>query len=230
MITNHGGEGLTGFVKSDTDKDLNKNIQNLMEKEDIKKVINDYYSHLQFVYNTYVLLGFSKLEQTKGMRKNEFREFLVNFSVLGLLVTVSQMNWIYVKITSEKLDKRNGESYFDFDDFILSIGYLSIFARFTQRSRQLIQKDIDETTGGTIENFMKFLQFKLPFNQNELENFINDRRGMTVKNILNDRKELKYDKVTQDLITNNVKKNEEDENKNEQDNNAYQDKPEENEN
>ena len=75
MITNHGGKGLTGFVKKDIDKDLNKNIQNLMEKEDIKKVINDYYSHLQFVYNTYVLLGFSKLEQTKGMRKKNLEHF-----------------------------------------------------------------------------------------------------------------------------------------------------------
>ena len=64
------------------------------------------------------------------------------------------MNWIYVKISSEKLDKRNGESYFDFDDFILLIGYLSIFAKFTQRNRQLIQKDIDETTGETIEKIL----------------------------------------------------------------------------
>ena len=140
------------------------------------------------------------------------------------------MNQIYVKITSEKLDKRNRESYFDFDDFILLIGYLSIFAKFTKRSRQLIQKDIDEPTGETIENLMKFLQLKLPFYQNELENIINDRRGMRVKKILNDRKELKYEKVTQDLITNNVKKNGEDENKNEQDNNAYKDNPEENQN
>ena len=226
MITKNGGEGITGFVDKDTDKDLNKNIQKLMEKEDIKNVINEYSKHLEFVYNTYVLLGFSKLEQARGMRKNEFKEFLINFSVLGLLVTVSQMNWIFLKITNEKLDIRNGDSYFDYDDFITSIGYLAIFSRFTQRSRQLLQSDIDETTGGTIENFMHFLQFKLPFKKNELENFINDKRGMTVKNLINNQKELKYKEVTQDLITNNVKKNGEEENKNEQDNNAN----EENEN
>ena len=227
MITKNGGDGIGGLVDKNTDKDLNENIKKLMEKDDIKQVINEYKEHLQFVYNTYVLLGFSKLEQTKGMRKNEFKEFLINFSVLGLLVTVNQMNWIFIKITNDKLDERNGDSFFDFDDFITSIGYLSIFARFTQRSRQLIQSDIDETNGGTIENFMHFLQFKLPFKRNELENFINDKRGMTVKKLINTQKELKYNEVTQDLITNNVNKNKEEENKKENDNNENQ---EENEN
>ena len=91
MITKNGGDGIGGLVDKNTDKDLNENIKKLMEKDDIKQVINEYKEHLQFVYNTYVLLGFSKLEQTKGMRKNEFKEFLINFSVLGLLVTVNQM-------------------------------------------------------------------------------------------------------------------------------------------
>ena len=71
MITNHGGEELTGFIERVTDKDLNKNIQNLMEKENIKKVIDEYYVHLQL----YDLLGFSKLEQIKGMRKKNLENF-----------------------------------------------------------------------------------------------------------------------------------------------------------
>ena len=46
-----------------------------MEKEDIKKVIDEYYVHLQL----YVLLAFSKLEQIKGMSKKNLEHFQLIF-------------------------------------------------------------------------------------------------------------------------------------------------------
>ena len=35
-----------------------------------------------------------------------------------------------------------------------------------------------------VENFMKSLGLKLPFNKLEIEKFINERRGMSAKNLL----------------------------------------------
>ena len=221
LITKNGGEEKGGFVDKAFEKDLNKKINELMEKEDIKMVLDKYSEHLHYVYDKYVTFGNTKLNGHMGMGKNEFKEFLINFTILGLLVSVNQMNWIFIKVSSEKIDERQGQSFFDYNDFITSIGYLSIFARFTQRSRQLIQNDLDETNGSTIENFMKFLGFEEKFNKKAIEETINDRRSMSVKKLLGVQKENKYKEVTQDLVTNKVvgytdQENEEDKKDNEE--------------
>ena len=47
------------------------------------------------------------------------------------------MKYIFQKISSEKLEQRYNQSYFNFDDFLLLISYLSIFSTFTQTSRKI---------------------------------------------------------------------------------------------
>ena len=43
----------------------------------------------------------------KCIRKhNEFKQFLINFAVLGLLISTDQMNWIFNKIAKEKQKDR----------------------------------------------------------------------------------------------------------------------------
>ena len=57
--------------------------------------------------------------------------------------------------------------------------------------------DIDNTNGVTIEYFLKFMGLELPFNKNDLEQYINDRRSMTVKELINLQQELRKNDVVE---------------------------------
>ena len=183
------------------EKKLNQTMRELMEREDIKNVIDKYKNHFECIYNIYSKIGFHKIGfySNESIKENEFKEFLINFTVLGLLISVEQMKWIFKKIANEKLNERNNQSYFDFNDFILSIGYLSIFSKFTERSRKILPSDIENTNGETIENFIEFLGLKTPFNKLEMENFINDRRSMDFKNLIKLQKEIKNSEALKEI-------------------------------
>ena len=101
------------------------------------------------------------------------------------------MNWIFNKISKEKHNEIEDQAHLDFDDFQIAICMLAIFSRFAERSRKILPSDIDFTNGETIEYFFKFLGLKLPFNKIEMENFINDRRALTMKNLLELQRKIK---------------------------------------
>ena len=178
-----------------------KNQKEILSQEDIKNIIDKYKSHLECIYNIYSKIGFHKIGfyNNESIKENEFKEFLINFTVLGLLISVDQMKWIFKKVANEKLNERNNQSYFDFNDFILSIVYLSIFSKFTERSRKILPSDIENTNGETIENFIQFLGLKIPFNKLEMENFINDRRAMDFKNLIKLQKEIKNSETLKEI-------------------------------
>ena len=172
-----------------------------MEREEIKNLINKYKPHLQCIYNIYSKIGYNKISffSNISIRENEFKEFLLNFTILGLLISIEQMKYIFQKISSEKLDQRYNQSYFNFDDFLLSIGYLSIFSTFTQRSRKILPSDIQNCNVNVFNNFIQFLGLKLPFNKLEVENFINDRRALDFKNIINLQKQIRNSQIMKDI-------------------------------
>ena len=101
------------------------------------------------------------------------------------------MNWIFNKISKSNLDKKENQNYLDFDDFQISICLLAIFSRFTERSRKILPSDLNGVNGETVEYFFKFLGLKLPYNKLEMENFINDRRALTMKNLLELQRKIK---------------------------------------
>ena len=107
------------------------------------------------------------------------------------------MNYIFNVITRPKLKERENQSYLDFHDFEMALMYLGIFARFADRNRKILQNDIDNTNGTTIDYFLKFMGLELPFNKNDLEQYINDRRSMTVKELLNLQQELRKNDVVE---------------------------------
>ena len=172
-----------------------------MEREEIKNLINKYKPHLQCIYDIYSKIGYNKISffSNISIRENEFKEFLLNFTILGLLISIEQMKYIFQKISSEKLDQRYNQSYFNFDDFLLSIGYLSIFSTFTQRSRKILPSDIQNCNVNVFNNFIQFLGLKLPFNKLEVENFINDRRALDFKNIINLQKQIRNSQIMKDI-------------------------------
>ena len=165
---------------------LLETLENLRKREDINSIFNKYNKHLKVIYEVYSKIGYNKISffSKECIHINEFKQFLINFAVLGLLISTDQMNWIFNKIAKEKQKDRDGQVYLDFDDFQISLCMLAIFSRFTERSRKLLPSDIDSTNGETIEYFFKFLGLKLPYNKLEMENFINDRRALTMKSLL----------------------------------------------
>ena len=173
--------------------ELNNIINNFLEREDIKKVFDDYKEHLKLIYSIYSKIDCNKLNMKakEAIKEESFKQFLINFTVLGLLVSSSQMTYIYNIITRMSLDKRENQSYLDYHDFEMALCYLAIFSRFASRDRKILQSDIDNTNGQTIEYFFNYLGLELPFDKYQLEQYINSRRAMTVKNLLSLQQELK---------------------------------------
>ena len=175
------------------ESNLNQTMEDLIKRSDINAIFNKYNKHLQYIYDVYSKIGYNKISffSKEVIHINEFKQFLVNFTVLGLLISTDQMLWIFNKVAKQKQDERDGQVYLDFEDFQKVICFLAIFSKFTERSRKLLPSDIDNTNGETIEYFIKFLGLRTPFNKKEMENFINDRRGMTMKNLLDLQREIK---------------------------------------
>ena len=175
------------------ESNLLQTLENLRKREDISSIFGKYKKHLKLIYEVYSKIGYNKISfhSKECIRLNEFKQFLINFAVLGLLISTDQMNWIFNKIAKDKQTQREDQAYLDFDDFQITICMLAIFSRFTERSRKILPSDIDSTNGETIEYFFKFLGLKLPFNKIEMENFINDRRALTMKNLLELQRKIK---------------------------------------
>ena len=175
------------------DSKLLDTMDNLRKREDINAVFDKYSKHVKLIYEIYSKIGNNKISffAKDCIRINEFKQFLINFGVLGLLISTDQMNWIFNKISKSKMDKKERQSYLDFDDFQVTLILLAIFSRFTGRSRKILPSDLNSTNGETVEYFFTFLGFKVPFNKFEMENFINDRRALTMKNLLELQRKIK---------------------------------------
>ena len=175
------------------DNKLLDTMENLRKREDINAVFDKYIKHVKLIYEIYSKIGNNKISffAKDCIRINEFKQFLINFGVLGLLISTDQMNWIFNKISKSKMDKKERQSYLDFDDFQVTLILLAIFSRFTGRSRKILPSDLNSTNGETVEYFFAFLGFKVPFNKLEMENFINDRRALTMKNLLELQRKIK---------------------------------------
>ncbi len=175
------------------ESNLIQTLDNLRKREDVSKIFEKYNKHLKTIYDVYSKIGYNKISffSKECIRLNEFKQFLINFGILGLLISTDQMNWIFTKIAKDKQNERDLQAYLDYDDFQITLCMLAIFSRFTERSRKLLPSDIDSTNGETIEYFFKFLGLKLPYNRIEMENFINDRRALTMKNLIDLQRKIK---------------------------------------
>ena len=74
-----------------------------------------------------------------GIKEEGFKQFLTNFTILGLLISSNQMNWIYKVITRKSLNEKENQSYFDYHDFKLALCYLTIMARFAEKERKILE-------------------------------------------------------------------------------------------
>ena len=169
---------------NDFEKNINNSIIKMMQKESIKTCIEKYSNHLKVIYDTYSKMSLNKLNSKQVLYIDEFNQFLINFTIIGIYISLEQMNWIFKNISKASRNKRNNELYLDFEDFKLSIIYLTIFSNLENKSWKLKPKDIEEINDEKIEKFLGDLGLKLPFNKAELENFIRERKNMSSKNYL----------------------------------------------
>ena len=206
----------------DFDNKFIDTMENLRKREDINAVFDKYSKHVKLIYEIYSKIGNNKISfyARDCIRINEFKQFLINFAVLGILISTDQMNWIFNKISKSNLEKKERQSYLDYDDFQITLILLAIFSRFTEKSKKILPNDLNSTNGETVEYFFKFLGFKIPFNKLEMENFINDRRALTIKNLLDLQKKIKMD--VNDYKEGKYKDNEEDKKKEEKKKNMKQ--------
>ena len=211
------------------EKSLNDKMKDLIFKEEIKAVFDKFNNHLKLIYDIYSKIGYNKISfySKEVVRIDEFKQFLINFTVLGVIISAEQMIWIFNNIAKVSQNERSNEMYFDFDDFKLSLCYLAIFLKFynrkgeilhkefVDRERQklnkdlsnnkkkildnelcninlkILDKDIEETSAENIEHFFNNIGLKIPFNRLEIEKFINERRSITIKNLLKIQNNLK---------------------------------------
>ena len=188
------------------EKNIYNSMKQLLEKNEIKECLDKYMNHLQIIYNIYSKIGYNKIsfKSKEVIHMEEFNQFLINFAILGIYITSDQMSWIFKNIAKVSQNDRYNEMFFDFNDFILSICYLTIFSKYENKTLKITPKDIEETTEKNIEKFLQNLGLKLPFDKVELEKFINERRSMTMKNLLN-LQHIKKLEEAKNFINNNKK-------------------------
>ena len=170
---------------NDFERNVYNSIKKVMEKKEIKGCFTKYLNHLKVIYDIYSKMSLNKMNTKQVIHIDGFNQFLVNFTILGVNISLEQMNWIFKNISKVLQNERNNDLYLDFEDFKLSIVYLTIFSNSENKSWKLKPKDIEEINEEKIEIFFQNMGLKLPFNKLELEKFINDRRNMSTKNFMN---------------------------------------------
>ena len=165
------------------EKKLNSTMKSVMEKEDISSTISKYSNHLHIIYDIYSKIGYRTINfySKEAIRINEFKEFLTNFTILGIVINTEQMNYVFNKITVETEKEKDQQFYLNYDEFVLSLMYIAILSKFSDRTKKILPSDVDNFSPTLLEEFFGFLGLKLPFNKKELDEFINARRALSSK-------------------------------------------------
>ena len=182
------------------EKTLKNTMKELLNRCDIKDLFQIFSEHLKFIYDMYKKMNGNKISlfSKEFVKFEEFKHFLIHFQILEEIISKEQMVWIFANIANQdkkEMDKEviknkenkkemeiDNELYFDFDDFKLSLIYLSIFYKIKQKNRKIIKSDLEEVNVENIKNFMEYLNLKIPFNQIEIEKFINEKITKSISN------------------------------------------------
>ena len=215
------------FIISDIDKNykafeknINNSIKKILEKKEIKAIMNKYEPHLKVIYDIYSQKGCTKMgiNLKVVLFIDAFYKFLSDFSIFGTYISIEQINWTFKNISKVLQNERNDEMYFDFNDFKLSICYLTIFSKIENKNWKMMVKDIEKLKEENLEKFFKKMGLKLPFNKLDIVHFINDKKNMSMKELINKEhlkkieelihhKKNKNEKINKNIIKHNDDKN-----------------------
>lgn len=178
------------------EKSLNGKIEDLLNRNDLKEFLFNYENHFKQIYDFYSKLGNTKikLNHEEAIHLPEYKEFCVNFMIFGLLLTADQINYIFKKISRRNQGTGEDMFYLKYNDFMVSIIYTALFLKISRKgNNRILPSDLDKIDISTLKNLVEFMNLKLPYNKRQLEDFINDRRALSAKELIRLQNQTKKD-------------------------------------
>jgi len=162
---------------------LNGKLNDILNRNDISKFFEKYNEHIDWLYNVFAngvtkkIGGFTE----ENLHLEGFKQFCSIFSIVGLLINVDQMNFIF-----KKLARFNGNSEYDSnfirkEDFKVALLYLAIYSKYTSRTRKIMPDDLKKVDEQTLQLLFNYMKLELPFDRYDMEGLINDRKKLTAK-------------------------------------------------
>ena len=154
--------------------------------------------HLKLLFDIYSKIGQKSLTFNNNREQvlylNEFKELLVNFTVLNILISPDQMNFTFKRI-ARKNENKGDTLFITYDDFKISLLFLIIYSKLSDKGTKITQEEVNSINCDNVNQFFEYLGFKIPFEKREIENYINVRRGMNAKEFLELQKKMKKEKL-----------------------------------
>lgn len=178
------------------EKNLNEKIEELLSRNDLKEFLGNYEGHFKHIYDFYSKLGNTKikLNHEEAIHLPEYKEFCVNFMIFGLLLTADQINYIFKKISKRNQGTAEDMFFLKYNDFLVSIIYTALFLKISRKgSNRILPSDLDKIDISSLKNLVDFMNLKLPYNKRQLEDFINDRRALSAKELIRLQSQTKKD-------------------------------------
>jgi hypothetical protein len=181
----------------DFEKHLNKTIENLLERKDIRDYIIQYENHFKVIYDIYAKMGNKRVSffLEEALHYHELKEFCVNFAISNLLVNNEQISYIFKKVSKRNEGEHDDQFFLKYNDFLITIAYISIMSKFTNKSRKIMPSDVAQVNMYTFKLLFDFIGLKVPFIKKEVEDMINDRRALSAKQFFRLQTKLKREKV-----------------------------------
>ena len=174
------------------EKNLYSIAQNLVNRMDLKEVFKEYENHFTCLFEIYSKFGQKKLGSLieEVIAYHQFKEFCLDFNILGILINTEQMQYIFHKVCLSNDVEKEDKKCLKFNDFLVAFILLCLYSKYTNKSRKLIPEDVNKIDRHNFKSFIEFIGLKLPFSKKQIEDYIIERRNLTTKQELNLKKSL----------------------------------------
>ena len=183
------------------DSQLNETIEGLLSKNDISDVFNLYESHIKTIFQVYSTISNNKFNFTcseNTIREKEFKEFVNDFSLSGLFVTIDQVAYIFKKLSKRNNGEKEDIFFLKYNDFKLALIYLLIYSKYVPKGKYDINQEmINKVNSNSLTSLFELLNLQLPFYKLEVEQLITELRSLSAKDKLTNQIKFKKEKYDQ---------------------------------
>ena len=192
------------------DKKLISNINKIIENnKKINYYLNKYDEHLKFIFDIYHKIGLNSISSINfniadSLCYNEYKQFLINFGILNVFISMEQMNFIFKRLSRYNNIYKNDDiinnnerinfqqkSYLTFNDFKLSLLLILILCNMENNNIQIMKSNYEKLNEKLVELLFEYLELVIPFYKNDIEDMINQRRNMNNKDFKDWKKKKK---------------------------------------
>ena len=175
------------------EKEMNSYLLKLLDKPGLKQLFESYALHNRFIYDTYCLRAVEMGVLENYLKYDQFKEFSLHFSILGMLINNEQIRFIYSKASSVKNKEINVASL-SYQEFLLTMLYFIVFSNSNNKTLRIKESDIDAVDEEAVSSFFEFLSFDLPFDKQEMISIYHDKQLISAKERHLKMKEFKWKK------------------------------------